>query len=455
MIILAGVIAFYLRFQVSELRPILYSMTIADYLQVLVGISPIIIVLLALAGLYNLKGTRRISSELFKIILAISSGLLLVVILFFFNQQVFPSRLIILFTWGLTIVLISFGRLALRQIQVQMLRHGIGLHRLLVISSRSNTHELISEIQVRPELGFKIIGNIGSELSLGELIEKLEQHRVNFGLDELLQADPNLDPQISTKILQFCRDYGVKFNFVPNLFETSRSNIAVETISGIPLIVLKGTPLDGWGRVVKRLMDIIFSFLAMILLSPFFLLTAVMIKASSRGPVFFHQPRAAGLSQFECFKFRTMYYDMSEGTTSGDKLREELEKQNVRSGPFVKIKNDPRVTPVGKFLRRTKIDELPQLWHILRGQMSLVGPRVHMVSEVDHFRSEYKRIFVLKPGATGLTQIKQASEKPEISFEEEIQLDSFYIENWSIWLDIYIIFKTVLILLGRKPKVDY
>ena len=150
-----------------------------------------------------------------------------------------------------------------------------------------------------------------------------------------------------------------------------------------------------------------------------------------------------------------MYYDMSEGTTSGDKLREELEKQNVRSGPFVKIKNDPRVTPVGKFLRRTKIDELPQLWHILRGQMSLVGPRVHMVSEVDHFRSEYKRIFVLKPGATGLTQIKQASEKPEISFEEEIQLDSFYIENWSIWLDIYIIFKTVLILLGRKPKVDY
>src|SRR3989338_8265902 len=140
MIILAGVIAFYLRFQVSELRPILYSMTIADYLQVLVGISPIIIVLLALAGLYNLKGTRRVSSELFKIVLAISSGLLLVVILFFFNQEVFPSRLIILLTWFLTIVLVSVGRIVLRRVQVRLLRRGIGMHRLAGVVPKDQTY---------------------------------------------------------------------------------------------------------------------------------------------------------------------------------------------------------------------------------------------------------------------------------------------------------------------------
>jgi lipopolysaccharide/colanic/teichoic acid biosynthesis glycosyltransferase len=121
----------------------------------------------------------------------------------------------------------------------------------------------------------------------------------------------------------------------------------------------------------------------------------------------------------------------------------------------VKIKNDPRVTPIGRIIRRTKIDELPQLWHILAGQMSLVGPRVHMVKEVDKFRNNYKKLFVLKPGATGLTQITQASEKPEISWEEEIKLDQFYIENWSLWLDLYIIYKTVLILLGYRAKVDY
>ena len=135
-------------------------------------------------------------------------------------------------------------------------------------------------------------------------------------------------------------------------------------------------------------------------------------------------------------------------------MREELEKQNARQGPFVKIKNDPRVTRVGRLIRRTKIDELPQLWHILRGQMSLVGPRVHMVKEVEKFQDNYKKIFIIKPGATGLTQITQAH-NPELSFEEEIRLDTFYIENWSISLDLYIIFKTILILLGQKPKVDY
>jgi lipopolysaccharide/colanic/teichoic acid biosynthesis glycosyltransferase len=194
--------------------------------------------------------------------------------------------------------------------------------------------------------------------------------------------------------------------------------------------------------------------IALIILSPVFLIVSVLIKLTSKGSVFFHQPRAAGLSQFECYKFRTMYHEMSEGTASGDKLREELEKQNARQGPFVKIKNDPRVTPLGRFLRKTKLDEMPQLWHILRGQMSLVGPRVHMVKEVMKFQDNYKKIFTIKPGATGLTQITQAV-NPELSFDEEIRLDTFYIENWSLWLDLYIIFKTLLILLGKRPKVDY
>ena len=147
--------------------------------------------------------------------------------------------------------------------------------------------------------------------------------------------------------------------------------------------------------MVKRLVDVIGSLVGLIILSPIFLLIAIAIKLNSRGPVFFHQPRAAKLGQFEFYKFRSMYYEMSEGTESGDKLRQELEKQNARVGPYVKIKNDPRVTTVGRFLRKTKLDEVPSLWHILRGQMSLVGPRVHMTKEVDHFRNDYKHLFVL------------------------------------------------------------
>jgi exopolysaccharide biosynthesis polyprenyl glycosylphosphotransferase len=291
--------------------------------------------------------------------------------------------------------------------------------------------------------------------NIGEIVSNLERVRLETGLDEVLLANPYLPKTVNERLLAFCRDYNIKFNFVPDMFETARTNVAVETISGVPVIVLKSTPLDGWGRFIKRLLDIAISFFALIITSPIFLLTAIAIKLTDKGPVFFHQKRAAGLGSFECYKFRSMYYEMSEGTASGDKLREEIEKQNSRKGPYVKIKNDPRVTPIGRIIRRTKIDELPQLWHILAGQMSLVGPRVHMVKEVDKFRNNYKKLFVLKPGATGLTQITQASEKPEISWEEEIKLDQFYIENWSLWLDLYIIYKTVLILLGYRAKVDY
>lgn len=463
MILSAGIIAFYLRFQLSEVRPIIYQLTLIEYLKVLLAISPLSLLLLAFAGLYNLKGTRRLSSELLRIMLAISSGLLLVVVLFFFNTTVFPSRLIILMSWGAAIVLVSMGRVILRTIQVRLLKRGVGLHRLVVIqASSSNQEGIIAEIKNRPELGYRIVKALRFDYDPRQLfqdntallLDKLEVVRKEDGLDEMLQANPNLPAEINAKLVQFCRDYGMLFNFVPNLFETARTNVAVETISGVPVVVLKGTPLEGWGRVIKRLIDIVISVGALLIFSPIFLITAILIKLTSTGPIFFHQPRATGLGSFECYKFRTMYHEMSEGTPSGDQLRQELEKLNVRTGPFVKLKNDPRVTPVGRFLRRGKLDELPQLWHIFRGQMSLVGPRVHMVKEVSKFQDNYKKIFTIKPGATGLTQITQAY-NPELSFEEEIRLDTFYIENWSVWLDLYIIFKTILILFGRKPKVDY
>lgn len=462
MIIVAGVAAFYLRFRLAEVRPILFELSFTHYLQNLVGVAIIVVLILALAGLYNLKGTRRISSELLRILLAISSGLLVVVVLFFFNQTLFPSRIIILLTWLLAIAFISAGRIILRIIQINLLRKGVGMHKLVVIDTIDNRNgkELVNEINDRPELGYRVVETLLYRDNVDELVKDLEQTRNQIGVDEILQANPYLTGQVNTRILQFARDYGILYNFVPDIFQTSRTNVAVETISGIPVIVLKGTPLEGWGRVIKRIMDIIISLVSLIVASPIFLFTAVVLKLTSRGPVFFHQPRAAGLGEFECYKFRSMYADPSEGppqegTPEGDKFREELEKQNARKGPYVKIKNDPRVMPFGRFIRKTKIDELPQLWHILRGQMSLVGPRVHMVKEVDHFRSSYKWLFTIKPGATGLTQITQATDKPEISWEEEIKLDAFYIENWSIWMDLKIIFKTILILLGRKPKADY
>lgn len=456
MIMLAGIAAYYLRFQLDEVRPILYELSFTHYSRVLFLVTPIIIFLLAVGGLYNLRVTRRITLEFSRVFFAISAGLLVVVILFFFNQTVFPSRLIVLMSGVLAILFVWTGRFVLLMIQKRRLKSGIGLHKLVIIDPPDNTPDgIVTEIQNRPVLGYKVVGIIKNQANLDEIIAQLEQIRLETGIDELLLANPYMPRQVNERLLAFCRDYNILFNFVPDMFETARTNVAIETISGIPVIILKNTPLDGWGRLIKRLMDILLSLGGLIITSPILLIVSLAIKLNSKGPVFFHQPRAAGLGSFECYKFRTMYHEMSEGTPTGDKIREELEKQNARVGPYVKVKNDPRVTALGKFLRRSKLDELPQLWHILSGQMSLVGPRVHMVKEVDQFRNRYKKLFVIKPGATGLTQITQASDKPEISWEEEIKLDQFYIENWSIWLDIYIIFKTVLILVGSKPKVDY
>lgn len=455
MLLLSGIAAFYLRFELADLRPIQYQLSLANYLRTLFLVSPVVILLLAVAGLYNLKGPRRFSAELAKIFLSVSSGLLAVVVLFFFNQTVFPSRLIILLTWALAILFVSLGRIILRVVQINMLKQGVGLHRLATIEGRLDDHSIVAEIQARPQLGYKVVNRLELNLGIDKILSELEDTRKRAGLDEVLVVDPNVPNEVNQKLLTFCKDYGISFNFVPNIFETTKRNIAIETLSGVPIVSLKRTPLEGWGKVVKRLVDVFIAFFGLIAMSPIFLLVALAVKLSSEGPVFFHQKRAAGLGEFEFYKFRSMHYEMSEGTVSGDKLREELEKQNSRVGPFVKIKNDPRVTPLGRFLRKSKLDEMPSLWHILRGQMSLVGPRVHMVKEVDHFRDEYKRLFVLKPGATGLTQITQATDNPEISWQDEIRLDEFYIENWSISLDLWIIFKTVLILLGRKPKVDY
>ncbi|MBI2356415.1 MAG: hypothetical protein HYV13_04395, partial [Candidatus Doudnabacteria bacterium] len=200
MVLLSGVAAFYLRFELSELRPIIYELSLAAFLKILFLISPVIIFLLAASGLYNLKGPRRFSSELWKIFLAVSSGLLAAVILFFFNQAVFPSRLIILLTWALAIVLVSLGRIILRAVQINLHKRGIGLHRLVTVEKTSPT-AIVSEIEKRPELGYKIIEKIRIDPQPGDLISKLEKIRAASGIDELLVADPKISAETNERLL--------------------------------------------------------------------------------------------------------------------------------------------------------------------------------------------------------------------------------------------------------------
>lgn len=281
-------------------------------------------------------------------------------------------------------------------------------------------------------------------------------------MDEILQANPNLPEQANLKLVEFARNKGLKFSFVPNLFEVQRNIIETDNLNGIPLISLKNTPLDGWGKVVKRLLDVLLSLVCLILTSPIFLAVWLAIKLDSSGKAIYSAMRGGRDKDFKFYKFRSMYSHLSVGKEYGgegaEEIRKNLWQKNNRGGadgPFLKIKDDPRVTKVGRFLRKTKLDEIPQFWNVLKGDMSMVGPRAHVLDEVQRYRNRYQRMFSIKPGIFGPSQIVQIS-WADLPFEEEIRLNTFYIENWSLWLDVKILAESFYLLFFEpKPKENY
>jgi lipopolysaccharide/colanic/teichoic acid biosynthesis glycosyltransferase len=254
----------------------------------------------------------------------------------------------------------------------------------------------------------------------------------------------------------------LEFSFVPNLFDVQRNSIETRDFQGLPVISLKNSPLDGWGKVIKRFFDLFVSVFCLIITIPLFLLIALAVSLDSPGRVIYSALRGGRIRNFKFYKFRSMYSHLSVGENFGgaqaEEIRKKLWQKNNRGGElgaFLKIKDDPRVTRVGKFLRKTKLDELPQFWNVLKGDMSMVGPRAHVLDEVERYRGRYRRMFSIKPGIFGLSQIAQFN-WPDLPFEEEICLNTFYIENWSLWLDIKILSKSFwLLFFAKKPKENY
>jgi len=455
MLYLAGILSYSLRYRTEDLfpqYPVLFNLSFRDFSSYIIFAIPFLLLILALYGLYNLKSTRKFWNTFLKISAAVSTGLMVFVAAYFFNQDLFPSRLIILLAWILAITLVSFGRYSLLFLERFFLKKGFGLHKLVLITEPDNDFGLLKEIRGRPVLGYEIVQVLHPS---DRILRELETLRQEIGVDEILQASSVFSREVVDEILRFSRDWGIKFNYVPDIVESQRANISTSSIAGIPIIELNNTTLEGWGRVVKRVMDVVISFVALLVTSPLFLAVTLGIIITSPGKIFFVQERFGQGHPFRFFKFRSMHQNLSIGEGYGgekaERVRQKLWKSNARHGPFLKIKNDPRVTPFGRFIRRTKLDELPQLFNVLRGDMSLIGPRAHVLDEVNRYREKYKRQFTIKPGITGLTQITQAR-IPDLPFEEEIKLDTFYLENWSVGLDLSILIKTALVLLKGPPQ---
>lgn len=388
--------------------------------------------------LYNFVNTEGRFWELFQIILSVFY-LVLAIVAFYavFKVETFFSRGVLLQIAMFTVFFSFFFRMILRQVERILLKRGIGVRKIALFGVSEMREKIMKEIE--KSLHYKVVFSADSfDVNVkNEKTLNFELSTFNFP-DEVWFIKTAGNDQ-GRSILEFAQVNHLLYRFVPDVFGTLHAKMEEGTIGHYPLLTVHPTPLDGWGRVWKRAFDLVFSLIALVFLAPFFLVLAVLIKLDSKGPVFYVSHRVGKNGQvFPMFKFRSM-------VINADELKARLEAMNHRKDtPLFKIKNDPRITPFGRFLRRFSIDELPQIFNVLLGTMSIVGPRAHLPNEVEKYSLDQRRVLTIKPGITGLPQV---SGRSDLNFEDEIRLDLHYITQWSLLLDLKIIWRTPFVLL--------
>lgn len=369
-----------------------------------------------------------------------TSGMLLMGTLFLLHAEDIP-RGIVLVTLGLVTVLLGLRRLAYRMTIYRRFDRGEGTRNVLIVGTGPEAQALRKHLDSMRQLGYTFKGFVelypkapGAEP--GEVVASLDtlflQARKLF-VDEIFFAARS-EPGIVQGVLEQARKHGVDLRVVPDMYDGLAWNTPIEYIGQFPTIPLHCGRMHEGSLLTKRLLDVALSSLALLILAPAMLAIAIAIRLDSPGPVFYSSERIGKKGRvFRCRKFRTMVRD-------AEKRRAEVMHMNERQGALFKIENDPRVTRLGRLLRKYSLDELPQFFNVLRGDMSIVGPRPPLASEVRQYKPSHLRRLDVTPGITGLWQV-QARKDP--SFDSYISLDVTYIENWSIWLDLQIIGRTI------------
>lgn len=454
MLVLAGVCAYLIRNSAAaeEIRPILFELSFSKYLVLVLIASLFCLIIFAFYGLYKAKEQFNSKIKDFsQVISAMSICAMILFAILFLRGEMFVSRFIIIAAWILAVFFVFIERIFLKKFQNWLtIKYQIGIRNVLAIGVNGYGKAVLEEMQGNKSLGYKV-----AKVLKDFTLEDLEFIHKKHNLDEIIQCDPEMDRNKAIEAVEFCNQKRIAFKYIPNLFQTLAANAEIATFSGVPVIELRRTPLDGWGQIIKRFFDIIGSLILIILFSPILILIAIAIKLDSKGPVFYLDYRyGKNFERFLFYKFRSMYSNMCSGegpsaTKSGNEMLKKLDNSelNTRKGAVLKIKNDPRVTKIGKFIRRFSIDELPEFFNVLKGDVSLVGPRPHMLYEVQRYKDHHKKVFEIKPGITGLAQV---SGRSDLDFEEEIKLDAYYMENWSFWKDIQILLKTPFAVVRRR-----
>jgi exopolysaccharide biosynthesis polyprenyl glycosylphosphotransferase len=387
--------------------------------------------------LYQRSRTTGPLDESFAVLKAVAMATLLLAAFIYLSGDKLISRLVVGLAAVFTAVILSTWRFWSREIVKHRVASGKDGRHVLIVGAGSVGQALATHLEENAYLGYVVKGfidpdGIGAAGVIGKVDELSRLARINF-IDEIFVTTPS-ERELVEKVLLQAREQHLDVKVVPELFDGLGWRVPIRYVGEFPVMELLRNPIPGFGRFIKRITDIVGSATALLLLTPVLALIALGIRIDSDGPIIYRSWRAGWKGRkFACYKFRTM-------VTNAEQLKDGLRHMNEREGPFFKISNDPRLTRVGRFLRRYSLDELPQFLNVLKGDMSLVGPRPHPLDDFEKYQLEHLRRLDVKPGMTGLWQV-YARQDP--SFERNLSLDLEYIENWSVWLDTKILLKTV------------
>lgn len=424
---------------------------LAFFTPLLVILIPIWLIIFAFYGLYKKKLNMSSFDEIPTILSAATMGILITTTSLYFVRYIEYARVSMVLAWVLSITMVLLGRIVVRFVEKILKARGYDSKNTVIIGAGQVGKIIAKKINRHPELGLRLVGFLdrnplpernglsecpvlGSEKDLLRIVKKYDIHHV-------IVAFSTTSYDRILRVIRRCDEMNINFSIVPRLFEILTTNISLDDIEGIPVIGLKKMRYANPAWFVKRVLDVVLAFLALLILSPLFLIVAVAIKLDSSGPVLFTQERLGkNEKSFKLYKFRSMI-------ANAEALKEKYQHLNEAEGALFKIRDDPRLTKVGRWIRRYSIDELPQLLNVIKGEMSLVGPRPLPVDEALICKDWQRKRANALPGITGVWQVLGRS---DLSFKEMVKLDYLYIQNWSLWLDVKILAQTIPVVLARR-----
>jgi len=425
--------------------------SLESYLLPIMVVASLMMIVFVFCGLYKVSRFSTTAESSKKILVCISYSFLILLLFIFFRGNSIMPRLMIIYSMVISVFALFLTRSIIAFLKTILQKYGFGIIRIAILGKGQNAQRAQEFLQKYKKDGYRVVKLYG-KTNLGMLTNAIAKRK----FDELIIATPSIAEEDLISVREECIAHKVGFLFIPSALEVLTSKVVVRDMRGYTLIEVPATPLEGWGRIFKRILDFCGSLFGIVILSPLLILVSIFIYLDSPGPIIFrHRRLGKDLKPFWLYKFRTMRSEFCDGYGFNQQKAQRKFKDLLDSNKalkdewskYQKLKNDPRVTKLGAFLRKSSIDELPQLFNSLKGDLSLVGPRPIVKNELDKYGQMKHRLALINPGLTGLWQV---SGRNDTTYEERVRLDMVYVENWSVWLDLVIILKTIMALIFKR-----